>query len=383
MKEREQILQLWRELREQGSSAVLVTVVKTLGSSYRRPGARMLLTQQGRRAGSISGGCLEDDVVKRSWWMTENGPVIRRYDTTPDGDIGASGERSGGFGLGCNGIIYLLMERVSGRDGEESPLAVLERVHVSREPALMACVLTPANDAGKRFVKEAGSWSTCGSAMDQELAIRVQAGAQGVTNSVVEQLTSGEEVFFEMLTAPIRLLIFGAGDDAVPLTELGRLLGWHISVFDGRAHYARRGKFPSAHEVAVRDSSETLSDLRIDSRTVAVIMTHSYSQDLHFVAALTKECPAYVGILGPRNRSMQLLSDAGIEGADLPFLHGPVGLDIGADGPEQVALSIIAEIQATMNGREGGPLRAQTGSIHSRASDGRGAERFVPSIICA
>ena len=135
--------------------------------------------------------------------------------------------------------------------------------------------------------------------------------------------------------------------------------------------------------MSVRDSAASLEDVQIDSRTVAVVMTHSYSQDLNFVSALMRETPAYVGVLGPRSRSMQLLSDAGISAGSVPFLHGPVGLDIGADGPEQVALSIIAEIQATMNGRDGGPLRAQTGSIHSRESDGRAAERFVPSIACA
>lgn len=358
MKEREQILDLYREMREQDRAGVLVTVVKTLGSSYRRPGARLLITQDGRRAGSISGGCLEDDIIKKAWWLTEKGAVIRRYDTTPDGDIGPSGEGSGGFGLGCNGIIYLLLERL--RFDESSPLALLHRVHASRKIAFLQHVLEPAASVGS-----------------SETRAQIAAG-----NAVV-RLDSGQEVFFETLTPPTRLMVFGAGDDAVPLTELARYLGWQVSVFDGRAHYARREKFPHADEVAVHDATRSLDTLQIDSRTVAVVMTHSYSQDLNFLKQLAKTPLAYLGVLGPRSRSAQLLIDAEIEPACVPSLHGPTGLDIGADGPEQVALSIIAEIQATLNGREGGPLRARRGSIHSRETDGQAADRFVPSIVCA
>ena len=380
MREREQILDLWREMRRQQTGGVLVTVVKTLGSSYRRPGARLLLTGDGQRAGSISGGCLEDDVIKKAWWLSEKGPVVRRYDTTPDGEIGPSGDRTQGFGLGCNGIVYLLLERVNGQIGDDTSLDVLARVHATRRPAFVASVLDPAAAAGTTFVKESGAWRS--TSANEELRTRLEAAAAGVSSSGVMRLDSGEEVFLETLAPPVRLLIFGAGDDAVPLTETGRQLGWYVSVFDGRAHYARREKFPRAHAVTVRDSNSSLNDLQIDSRTVAVVMTHSYSQDLNFVSALAKEPLAYLGVLGPRNRTMQILNDAQVELADLPFLHAPVGLDIGADGPEQVALSIVAEIQAAMNGRDGGPLRVQTGSIHSRESDGRSV-RFTPSIVCA
>jgi xanthine dehydrogenase accessory factor len=330
MKEREQILLLYRAMREEASAGVLVTVVKTLGSSYRRPGARLLITESGKRAGSISGGCLEDDVVKKAWWLTEKGPVVRRYDTTPDGEIGPMGETGGGFGLGCNGIIYLLLDRV--RFDEASPLAILERVHATRQPAFLEHVLQPPVLVGS-FAAEAR--------------------------------LSEQEAFFETLLPPVRYL------------------GWHVSVFDGRAHYARRERFPHAQEVATHNSADNLDSLQIDSRTVAVVMTHSYSQDLNFLRHLAQTPLAYLGVLGPRNRSMQMLIDAGIEPGHVPALHGPVGLDIGADGPEQVALSIIAEIQASMNGRDGGSLRTRIGSIHSRESDGQTSARFVPSIVCA
>jgi len=369
MKEREQILDLWRELRATGTAGVLVTVVKTLGSSYRRPGARLLITENGKRAGSISGGCLEDDVIKKAWWLSEKGAVVRRYDTTPDGDIGPSGEATGGFGLGCNGIIYLLIQRVNGRDEPASPMGVLETVYATRREVLLAHVLAPAESIG----------SFAPDAMSDQLRLRATA----VGGSVVTTLDSGAEVFFETLIPPLRLLIFGAGDDAVPLTQLARHLGWQVCVFDGRAHHARREKFPEAQQVTVHDSNTSLDDFAIDPLTAAVVMTHSYTQDLNFLKALAKRPLAYLGVLGPRNRSEQLLIDAGIVAADVPALHGPAGLDIGADGPEQVALSIIAEIQASLNGRDGGSLRQRNGSIHSRASDGRIAASFVPGIVCA
>ncbi len=349
MKEREQILDLWRDVQTQGTGAVLVTVVKTLGSSYRRPGARLLIAEGGRRAGSISGGCLEDDVVKKAWWLSEKGPVVRRYDTTPDGEIGPSGELSGGFGLGCNGIIYLLIQRL--RAGEASALDLLANVHAMRQQAVLAHVLAPADLAG--------------------------------TFSRSQMPVSATDVFLETLNPPVRLLIFGAGDDAVPLTELARQLGWQVCVFDGRAHYARGERFPAAQQVSVRDPSLSLDDLQMDSRTVAVIMTHSYAQDVNFLRALVKHCLPYVGVLGPRNRSEQLMMDAQVAPADALSLHGPAGLDIGADGPEQVALSILAEIQACLNGREGGPLRERAGSIHSRESDGRTGAPFVAGVACA
>ena len=230
MKEREQILHLWRQMRAQTSAGVLVTVVKTLGSSYRRPGARLLITQSGERAGSISGGCLEDDVIRKAWWLTADGPVIRRYDTTPDGEIGPSGEGSASFGLGCNGIIYLLLERVSAAGKPNPSLAVLERVHSSRQPAVLAHILHPAHSVA--------------TIADAETDPRLLPHLAGLNASVVMRLETGEDVFFETLAAPVRLLVFGAGDDAVPLTEMAHYLGWQVLVFDGRAHYARAQKFP-------------------------------------------------------------------------------------------------------------------------------------------
>ncbi len=347
MKELEQILALWSQLEAKGEPAVLATVVKTSGSSYRLPGARLLLSPTGQRAGSVSGGCLEDDLLKKAWWLTENGPVVRRYDTTPDGEIAAE------YGLGCNGIIHVLLERLS--PGQAGILQLIRQVRQTRTPAVVEHILAPAR----------------------------AVGSFRITSNTPEPAGSQFEFFTETLTPPLRLLIFGAGDDAVPLVTQAKFLGWEVWVFDGRAHYARRDKFPHADEVIVRTPGGPDPSLPIDDWTAAVLMNHSYSQDMQMLKELSGRDLRYLGILGPRKRALQMLSEAGLQSfIAQPVLHAPMGLDIGADGPEQVALAVVAEIQATLNCRRGGPLRDRTGSIH--ASESSAPENvWVQSIVCA
>jgi xanthine dehydrogenase accessory factor len=359
MKELEQILRLWKDVETSGESAVLATVVKTSGSSYRLPGARLLLAPNGQRAGSISGGCLEGDLIKKAHWFTENGPVIRKYDTTPDGEIAS------GFGLGCSGVVHVLLERLT--PGKPTILNLIRETRSERRPAVIAHLIHPATVAGQRLVID-----TLGK-LDHNLADAGLASSlerEGKT-SLAERasrtvLVNDEiEAFVEILTPPPRLLVFGAGDDAVPVTELAKYLGWQVFVFDGRAHYARREKFPQADAVIVRPVGEAIAP-EIDAWTAAVLMSHSYAQDLEMLRELSGTGLSYLGVLGPRKRTVQLLSDAGLDASTLgPTLHSPMGLDIGADGPEQVALAVIAEIQAALNGRAGGLLRERIGSIHS------------------
>lgn len=375
MKELGQILDLWTKAQAVGEDAVLATVVKTHGSSYRLPGARLLLTRTLGRAGSVSGGCLEDDLVKRAWWFTEKGPLIRRYDTTPEGEIAS------GYGLGCNGIIHVLLERLE--PGRPTILDLIAAVRSERRPAVIGHLIHPTELTGQRF--------TLDSAGEMKHNLPDWAGLEIVEGEIRGALldgtprfmeVKGSHLFVETVLPPVRLLIFGAGDDAVPLTDLAHFLGWNVHVFDGRAHYARKEKFPNAHSVAVRRRGDGAA--AVDPWTVAVLMNHSYSQDLDVLSELSAQPPLYLGILGPRKRSLQLLTDAGIETDQLgPALHSPMGLDIGADGPEQVAVSVIAEIQAYLNRRAGGELRERSGSIHARDEGSDSASFRVQSIVCA
>jgi xanthine/CO dehydrogenase XdhC/CoxF family maturation factor len=361
MKEISQILELWSAVAAAGEEAVLATVVKTQLSSYRLPGARLLLTKHGRRVGSISGGCLEDDLVKKAWWLTEKGPIVKRYDTTPDNEIATTG-----YGLGCNGIVHVLMERV--RPGDAAILDLIRDVRTRRQGAAVAHVINPV---GERFILGGHNLPA---EIEAETRSALAAGASRL-------MRLGErEVFIETLVPAVRLLIFGAGDDAIPLTDLAKYLGWRVDVFDGRSHYARPEKFPNADAVTVRVAGAPPP--AIDPWTVAVLMSHSYSQDLQALRELADLPLRYLGILGPNKRTAQLLEDAGLDPARISAkLHAPMGLDIGADGPEQVALAVTAEIQATLNSREGGALRTRDGSIHARDADP--ASAWTQSIVCA
>jgi xanthine dehydrogenase accessory factor len=382
MREIEKILQLWEQTTQSGEPAILATVVRTQGSSYRLPGARLLLTRGGQRAGSISGGCLESELLKKAWWLTEDGPIVRRYDTTAEGEIG-----TGGFGLGCNGIIHLLIERVS--PGKAGILDALVQVRSTRQPGAVCHVIGPAPLVGRRLIVDAdGLVSHDIPDSSAAFALEAEAFAALATQDGSIATIAGLEVFIETLVPPVRLLVFGAGDDAIPLTEIAGYLGWRTCVYDGRAHYARSGRFPAADEVAVRPAGGMGIPLPMDAWTVAVLMTHSYTQDLDILrelAAIARPL-RYIGILGPRKRSGQLLVDAGLDSTHLgEALHSPMGLDIGADGPEQVAIAVVAEIQAVLHRRQGGQLRERRGSIHATEESEAGAlEKFsAGSIACA
>jgi len=370
MKEIAQILELWNQAQQTEEPVVLATVVRTQGSSYRLPGARLLLTSTGRHAGSVSGGCLEDDLLRKAWWLTENGPVIRRYDTTSEGEIA-----SGGYGLGCNGIIHVLLERNS------SILGLLRDVADRRRAAIVAHAISPDSSAGQRLTIDTDGIAGHNLG-DSELAGAIEIEARQALSSGASHTTfiDGCEFFVETLAPPMRLLVFGAGDDAMPVVSMANFLGWQVFVLDGRSHYARRERFPGADSVTVCRPEEPRVLSLVDPWTVAVVMSHSYSQDLAALKHLAGKPPRYLGVLGPYKRTERLLADAGLNSGDLsPALHGPMGLDIGADGPYQVALSVIAEIQATLNGREGGPLRQRAGSIHAPDT----ATGWIRSIVCA
>lgn len=356
---------------------MLATVVWTRGSSYRSPGAHLLVAPNGRRAGSVSGGCLEDDLVKKAWWLTENGPAIRRYDTTADGEIS-----TGEFGLGCNGTIDVLLERVT--PAKLSFLDLVRDVRAQRRSAAVGRLIEPRSSVGQVLTTDLNG-SVSHNIADAALARALEDHARAAVAEGQSRHISlgGAQAFIETVMPAVRLVVFGGGDDAVPLTEVAKYLGWQVFVFDGRAHYATAEKFPLADAVSIRRSGDALAS--IDPWTVGVIMNHSYSQDLEVLKELSSVPVRYLGVLGPRKRTRQLLADAGLDESSLvPALHTPMGLDIGAEGPEQVALAVVAEIQAVLHARQGGPLRQHSGPIHLRDVDqAEYSVGRIHSIACA
>lgn len=315
--------------------SILATLVSAEGSSYRRPGARMLVTPAGDRVGSISGGCLEEDVLARAGQVRTSGRAETvTYDTTSENDL------VWGVGLGCHGVVRVLLERVP---AQPAWAVVLGENLSARRPTKLAVVHGPAGsaDLGTRLAGES-------------LAIGRAAA----------------EVFVETIEPPPALAIFGAGDDAQPLARLAHELGWRVTVADPRAAFATAARFPSADALVVGPATELGSRVALDNGTAAVVMTHHYVHDVPLLRQLLPQPLAYLGLLGPRKRAEKILADLTREGfAVTPEtcarLHAPVGLDLGATAPETVALSIVAEIQAKLAMRDARPLRERTRPIHA------------------
>lgn len=384
MTELEQIREIWREASARGESGILASVVRIHGSAYRRPGARLLLTSGGRRSGAVSGGCLEADLVKKAWWLTEGGKMaLRRYDTTSEGEITQE------FGLGCNGVIYVLLERL-----EQTAIPILdavEEVRLTRRPVALATVIGGNDQShprlGERWLRRANG-ETLANIASAQLVSLIEREAQLALGQNSARIFSWEangetlDVFVEPILPSLRLLIFGAGDDAMPMAKLAKFLGYEVIVLDGRSHLARAGRF-AADRVMVNSESDPFPDIVPDQWTAAVLMSHSYAQDLAALRALASHPLPYLGLLGPRKRTESLLSDAGLEPEQvLAPMHSPMGLDTGADGAEQIALSVIAEIQAVINQRAGGRLREKAGPLHPRSTDDAEREFFNRSVTC-
>jgi len=344
MREIGDLIAAWRALPA-NSEAVLATVVATSGSTYRRAGARMLLSRDSWLAGSISGGCLEGDVVRTAWERTENGSALVTYDATADEDI------VWGFGLGCNGVVQVLLERLPGDGG---PIKFLAECHDSRRPGVLATVVSEGPSLGSHY-EFAGDFGSS--------AVALHASALSAKNEIAQ--VGNEVLLFESVVPPHALTIFGAGHDAVPLVLAAKGLGWHVTVVDWRPAYARADRFPSVDSL-VLSRPEATGSLALEPGSAAVVMTHNYLSDLEILRHLLPGAPTYVGLLGPRRRTDRLLSELGpdVSSFDLTKLRAPIGLDIGADEPDEIALAIIAEIQAFFTGRAAKPLHGFSEPLH-------------------
>lgn len=284
-----------------GEKATLATVVDVRGSGYRPPGARMLILADGKTVGTVSGGCLEADVVERAKKVFASGVAeLFTYDTTGDEDSVF------GLNMGCRGVIDIRLELV---DRDSSLINEMRLAYEARQPS---------DD-------------------------------------------------FEI---PIAVLLFGAGADAVPFVRIAAELGWQVTVYDHRPAFLTVERFPDA-KILRLGAHDELPEISVDDRTAAVVMTHNYLRDKLILPALIEADLFYLGLLGPRRRTDQLLEEINSAGArltpeKLEKLYAPVGLDIGADTPEAIALSIIGEIQSVLAKRKGGHLRERKGSIYDR-----------------
>lgn len=373
MLETEQIVALWRRARFRGETAYLATVVHVEGSSYRKPGARMLVTSGGERAGTLSGGCLEAEICRRIAWLTGSGPALECYRSSFDDD-----NEGVPYGLGCGGTIWILME--SGA-GAHAVLEALEHSVDELEPSLIVSALgsghtgTVAVLGGPDLLPRFTSSDDTGAPLAEAV---LDAAHRAMLEGRCVSVPGDDGAFLPaFLCAPVslppRITIFGAGDDAQPIVRFAGELGWRITVADGRSHLLRRERFPQAAELRLLgyDSPEEpaagIPDppplRRLTTPTgvrpgeMAAILTHSYDQDRALLEALLPEPLLYLGVLGPRHRTERLLASvAPALGLSVEQcfarLHSPVGLNLGPGEPSIVALAIVAEMQAILRGRE-------------------------------
>ena len=374
MSELTDVLQAIESLSARGERLALATIVAVRGSTYRRPGARLLVPEQGELVGNISGGCLENDVADVAKIVMREGMArIVSFDLTADDD------EVWGWGLGCNGAFELFVEPA---DKAAEVAGALRMALEEERPICMVTVLdstTAGVEQGDRMlVRPDGSTERSLGDPGVDAAAREAALEQlERERSEIRELTEGVRAFVEVLDPPLRLLVCGAGHDAAPLVRQAAGLGWSPVVVDDRREFLNHERFPEATGfVHVARPDLMAETANVDERAHVVVMTHNFLRDKDYLRSLLGSPARFIAMLGPAVRTERLLADLRAEGValgqdELARIHGPAGLDLGAEGPEEIAAAICAEIVAVKRNREGGFLKHRPGPIHDRESPAR------------
>jgi len=377
MTELESILAACVDAGRRGADRLLATVIHVEGSTYRRPGARKFVATDGQTVGLISGGCLESAVRRKAFWLTAAPAAVVRFDTSSGEDVALE------FGLGCQGIVDVLLERLpakeAGAEGQADlpPSLDYARRCLERKERCVLAVLVAAGESasaiGERCVFDARgllvgaapSWMS--DALSEDVLACLADGR--CRTGTYETSAGGVHVFLEYVSPPTHLVVVGAGLDAPAMVRAAASIGWDVSVVDSRAAYVAPARFPEARQVLACRPENIRSQIAIDSATACVLMTHNLTDDAAALRALLPAKPAYLGVLGPRVRTERLLDELRKSGCEptaeqLQRLHAPIGLDLGAETPEEIALAVVAEIAAVLRGHGAGFLRDRSGPIH-------------------
>ncbi|MDD5580468.1 MAG: XdhC family protein [Methylobacter sp.] len=377
MNETRAIIQAFDQSQAKGERCALATVVDVEGSAYRRPGARMLVCESGKSTGTISAGCLENDVIEHAQRII-NTPSTELIEY----DAGSTNEEIvWGLGLGCNGVVRVLVEPLEPQSSYIKALRRLFAADSNSSPLAVATVFQHSISwsmptIGSRVIVNDNKEINCGLLKSDLAALIVQdtyeallAEQSGVR--VYERNGNTTKVFIETITPPVQLVVFGAGHDALPVIELANGLGWHTEIIDVQARPASRALFAAADKVTLA-RTETISEhLTITPRTLTLLMTHNYAHDQALLKFLLMSASRYIGVMGPRKRTERMRIELAekdsrfkLKEADCARLYAPIGLDIGANSPQEIALSIIAEMRAIVAKRKGGHLCYRQAPIH-------------------
>jgi xanthine dehydrogenase accessory factor len=360
-RETQSVLRTLVDLKAAGQRAALATVVRVRGSAYRREGAKLLVAEDGSTTGNVSGGCLEQDVKETALQVIAFGqPRMRKYCSGSD-DIGAWD-----MGMGCDGQVEIFVEPA----GEWSAMGA----RLDKDEAFAICSVA-GGDAGAapllpgRLIVS-GSGEREGTLGDRGLDAMAAEKAWALVCSDGESGLhgfDGREVFVDVFQPPPRLVIVGAGEDARPLARLAAEAGFNVSVIDRRPALLTTMRFPPPAQLIESEAQQLVSRMRLDKRSYVVLMTHNFADDREYLAALLPTPVNFIGLLGPRQRTVRMLDALEVrDPADFDRIHAPVGLDLGGEGAEQVALAIVGEILATRASRRPLPLRERVTPIHGR-----------------
>lgn len=352
---------------------VLATLVEVIGSSYRQPGARMVFDHLNTYAGVISAGCLETDIISHAnLVLTNSKPMLATYDMGSDLDL------IWGTGMGCQGNVKVLLEKIQ----PELPIWIKIRSNMLEQRQFGAMALIFAIEGESTNLK-VGDWFIYNETVDEIIsnvdfdslqealkAILVETKRAGIANNV--SLIFGDikiSVLTEPLLPPFALWIFGAGEHSRPIAKLAKNLGWFVGIIDHRPALATEERFPEADKIIIGQLEDFVDDLSLDNRSAVLVISHVYEKDKQAIELLSSRSLTYLGLQGNRKRSQRLfkeLAEAGfiISDEQNNNIYFPAGLDIGAETPEAIALSMLAEIQAVFMNHKGGFLRSGSGSIH-------------------
>ena len=376
MKEIEDIVQSFHIAQQAQVKTALATVVLVQGSSYRRPGARMLVTEDGQITGTISGGCLETDAIRKALLaITQQQNILVAYNSMDDEDF------TEGVQLGCNGIVYILFEPID-PEQQNNPIALLQKALQQQKESVLVTLFNQANLSAPQ------QGTTLLFAADEIIGSQDNAPLQTALNADVKIVlqkqrslinsypsAKGETInaLIELLKPRVDLIICGAGNDALPLEAIAHIIGWHITIADGRKNYAKSNRFAKAAKVIVGKPAEVVPQISIHEQSIFVLMSHNYQYDIEMLRLLIKSPCGYIGILGPKKKTDKMLAELAQDGmeitaSEMQRIHGPAGLDIGAETPQEIALSIISEIKAVLSKKAGGALRNKSGFIHDHSS---------------
>jgi len=368
MNELETLTLAVRALRSAREPFVVATVVRVEGSSYRRPGARLIIASGQRMAGSVSGGCLEADLVMRGFFRTERAPVVVRYDVRSDDDLRE------GFGLGCDGAVEVLLERGAVDPAEDDTFSALDRVLRHERPAVLATIFRaddPGTPFGTRVIVDPVVGLSASATEDHDPRVGAFANTACAERKTFVADLGDRHVLFEHVAPPPHLFVFGTGHDVPPLVALARQAGFRVSVCSQEERRANLERFGGVARVLSGPFADARAQLDEAWIPIAIVMGHHLERDRDALEVAMSSRAVYIGVLGPRSRTKRLLSLVRSASVTDPRVYAPAGLRLGGESPEVVALSIVAEACAVLHGRSGGHLRDHRGPIHDFAAKDR------------